>query len=347
MKHAMRYLLLSILLLTAALSTTRCVRRPLVDVGNTHYVRVYVDENLKNVTTGFYDPSLRRPDYSSPEIMRVALYDVDSRRIAAERFLRDRGSDDRGNYYQGYIVAPPGDYMLLAYNFDTESTVIRNDFTYEEAEAYTDEVAEYIRNSLSLRSGDESERIVYVPDHLFVDSHDALHIATGQDIDTLRNAYGDHFSASSLVKSYYLQVKVTGADMMSSAVGLLTGMSGSATLHDGNVREEDSVTIYFELDKGEPVADNEAYIYATFHTFGKLPDADNELSVTFDLKTKDGRYLTTTLDITDKFSEPDAVERQWILLDHVLNIPDMEPSDDGGFAPGVNDWEDIETDIEI
>lgn len=345
MRGALKYLFRSIVLMSVLMLSTRCVRRPLVDIGNTHYVRVYVDEEIKNVTTGFYDETLIKPDYSSPEILRVVLYDRTDGRIAAERYLRNRGSDSRGNYYYGYVVTPPGDYCLLTYNFDTGSTIIRNDHVFHGVEAYTGEISDQLRNSLSTRSG--SDRTVYCPDHLFVDSHDALHIDAGLDIDTLRNAYGDHFTAASVVKSYYLQVKVTGADHLSSAVGLLTGMSGSATLHDGNIREDDSVTVYFEMEKGENVAPDEAYIYTTFHTFGKLPGQDTELSITFDVKTKDGRKLTTTLDITDKFSSPEAVEHQWILLDQILNIPDMDPSDEGGFAPGVGEWEDIETDIII
>lgn len=347
MRGAVKHMLSVLVLLSAALFSTRCVRRPLVDIGNTHYVRVYVNEDLKNVTTGFYDESLVKPDYSSPEIMRVVLYDATDGRVVSERYLRSRGSDSRGNYYYGYVIAPPGDYRLLVYNFDTRSTVIRNDHIYEGAEAYTGEISEMLQNHLSTRADAGSERIVYVPDHLFVDRHDALSISYSQDVDTLLNADYDHFMAESVVKSYYLQVKVTGADHLSSAVGLLTGMSGSAMLNDGSIREDNPVTVYFDMIKGEPTAVDEAYIYTTFHTFGKLPDASNELSITFDIKTKDGRNLTTTLDITDKFSSPEAIEHQWILLDQILNIPDMEPSDEGGFAPGVGEWEDIETDIVI
>lgn len=61
MKRPMTYLFAAAVLLTAALLTVRCERRPLVDAGNTHYVRVYLDEELKNVTTGFYDPTLENP----------------------------------------------------------------------------------------------------------------------------------------------------------------------------------------------------------------------------------------------------------------------------------------------
>lgn len=82
-----------------------CERRPLVDVGNTHYVRVYLDEELKNVTTGFYDPTLAKPEYKTPGMLRVVLYDAASGKVAAERYLRNRGTDARGDYFDGYIVA--------------------------------------------------------------------------------------------------------------------------------------------------------------------------------------------------------------------------------------------------
>lgn len=325
-----------------------CERRPLVDVGNTHYVRVYLDEELKNVTTGFYDSSLEKPEYKTPNMLRVVLYDATSGKVAAERYLRNRGTDARGDYFDGYIVAPQGSYRLLAYNFGTESTLIRNDHLYHGAEAYTNDISEALRSRLSSRAGLEEERIVYVPDHLLADRNDLLTTAYTMDIDTLRNASGDHFTAGSLVLSYYLQVRVKGIEWISSAVGLLTGMAGSAMLHSGDINEENPVTIYFEMQRGPSTDANEGFIYTTFHTFGKLPDQSNELYLTFDVRTTDGRALTVTLDITDKFSEPEAIDHQWILLDEVLNIPEPpEGSDGGGFVPGVDDWEDIETDIII
>lgn len=348
MKRPMTYLFAAAVLLTAALLTVRCERRPLVDAGNTHYVRVYLDEELKNVTTGFYDPTLEKPDYATPEMLRVVLYDPVDGHVAAERYLRNRKSDERGIYFDGYVVAAPGRYRLLTYNFGTESTLIRDGHLYDGIQAYTNEISGTLRNSLSSRADGDNERIVYVPDHLFTDRNEELSTSYGSDIDTLRNAGGDHFTAGSIVLSYYLQIRVKGIDWISSAVGLLTGMAGSATLNDSQIRTEDPVTVYFEMQRG-PSAANEGVIYTTFHTFGKLPDASNELAITFDVRTTDGRALTTTLDITDKFSEPDAVEHQWLLLDQVLNIPEPEdPEGEGdGFTPGVDEWEDIETDIII
>lgn len=345
MKHAMSYMLRAAVLSLLAMAMTFCHRRPLVELSNTHYIRVYIDEQIKNVTTGFYDETLDKPDYESPEMLRVVLYDSENGNIAAERYLRNRGSDERGDYYDGYVVANPGNYRLLAYNFGTESTIIRNGHSYDSAEAYTNEISGTLCSQISSRAdGDES--IVYVPDHLFVDNNEQLYIPHSNAIDTLRNEAGDHFTGSSIVLSYYLQIRVQGIEWISSAVGLLTGMSGSAMLNDGSANTENPATIYFELQRG-PSSGNEAFIYTTFHTFGKLPDRDNKLAITFDIRTTDGRAMTTTLDITDKFSEPDAIEHQWLLLDQVLIIPEPENPDGGGFVPGVDDWDDIETDIII
>ena len=348
MKRVLKRTGAAVILISVMVLSGRCTRRPLVDAGNTHYVRVYLDEEIKNVTTGFYNQALTKPDYQTPEILHVILYDQTNNRIAAERYLRDRKSDARGVYFDGYLVAEPGDYRLLTYNFGTESTIIDQHHLYHGAVASTNEIPTTLRSSLSSRADGEQERIVYGPDHLFVDRNEMFTLDYGTEIDTLRNAAGDHFTAGSIVLSYYLQIRVNGAQWISSAVGLLTGMSGSATLHDGNLRTEDPVTLYFEMERGG-LDSGEPFIYTTFHTFGKLPDQDNQLSITFDVRTTDGRALTTTLDITDKFSEPEAVEHQWLLLDQVLTIPEPEePEGSGeGFGPNVDDWEDIETDIII
>lgn len=348
MKRSICLLLSTVVLTSVALLLTSCERRPLVDAGNTHYVRVYIDEEIKNVTTGFYNPALVKPEYATPDMFRVALYDQATGQIAAERYLRNRGTDDRGTYYDGYILADPGDYRLLTYNFGTETTIIDQSQLYHGAVARTNEISTLLRHSLSVRAGGDEERIVYGPDHLFLDRHPGLTISPKEEVDTLLNVDGDHFTAQSIVLSYYLQIRVKGAQWISSAVGLVTGMAGSTTLNDGQARKEDPVTVYFEMHRGG-LDTNEPFIYTTFHTFGKLPDTNNQLKITFDVRTTDGRALTTTLDITDKFSEPDAIEHQWLLLDHVLNIPEPEePEGSGdGFAPGVDDWEDIETDIII
>lgn len=341
-----------LLFAVAVLAAGGCVRRPLVDIENTHYVRVYLDEQLLNVTTGFYDESRKKPEYKRPDIMRVALFDPVTGTLVSERYLRGRGCDERGCYCDGYISAEPGEYRLLTYNFGTESTVLRNENDYTGVEAYTHGIAAHLYNLLPSRADKRiDENIVYTPDHLFVDSGERIRIPYTSHIDTLRNECGERFfTARSMVKSYYMQIRVKGMQYVSTAVSLLTGMSGSASLHDRSMHAGNPATLYFEMQRSdEKIArddDDTTIIYTTFHTFGKLPDAENSLEVSFDFITSDGRALSATIDITDKFSEPDAIEHQWILLDHIIEIP-KPVNGGGGFTPGVDDWGDINTDILI
>lgn len=337
----------------ALIVTVSCERRPLMDISNTHYVRVYIDENLKNVTMGFYNPEHKKPDYQSPAIIRVALTDQQTGNVVSERYLRNKVTDERGTYYDGYIIADPGCYNLMAYNFDTESTVIRGMSNHYDISAYTNEIASHLYSKIPSRiksSATSNESIVYEPDHFFaVDCGDVI-VPYVKEIDTLRTKGGDHFFASSLVKSYYLQIRVKGVKYVSSSVSLLDGMSGSADIHGLSMNQDHKVTVYFEMLKSADVEDDESVIYATFNTFGKLPKEKSSLEITFDFLTTYGKHHTEKLDITDEFLKPDAVEHQWILLDHTIVIPEPpkeEPGSGGGFVPEVGPWEDINTDILI
>ena len=63
-----------------------------------------------------------------------------------------------------------------------------------------------------------------------------------------------------------------------------------------------------------------------------------------------GQPYSATFDITQDFEKPEAVEHQWLLLDHVITIPEPPPSSgstSGGFQPSVDEWSDVESDIII
>ena len=161
---------LTIILTGVLMLLSSCERRPLFDLFNTHYVRVYIDEHLLNVTTGFYNPDHQKPAYSSPSIIRVALTDPDTGVVKAERYLRNMDRDERGTYYDGYIIADPGRYHMIAYNFDTEATIISGANSHLSMEAYTNEIASHLYSKIPSRvkAPVPNERIVYEPDHLFV-----------------------------------------------------------------------------------------------------------------------------------------------------------------------------------
>ncbi len=338
-----RWVLLLFLVLAAF--ATSCHRRPLVDPQQTHYVRIYLDEELRNITTGFYNPDHAHPEYHSPEIVRVMLYDG-SGRIASESYLRHLDRDEQGVYCDGYIAAAPGDYTLLAYNFNTEATIVRSEGNLATAEAYTNEIATHLRSRLSNRNADAHDRIIYDADPLLV-AQGGVHIGCSEHIDDLRTLDGEWFVARSVVDAYYLQIKIRNIRYVSSTVALLTGMAGSVRLADRSVDAANGVTVYFEMQRSNLVEeDDTAVVYATFGTFGKLPDQASELELSFEVLTTYGSKVTADIDITKKFSEPDATEHGWLIIDGTIEIPDP-PTSSGGFTPGVTDWGDIHTDIVI
>lgn len=333
-----------ILVWVLAAFASSCHRRPLIDPQLTRYVRIYVDEELKNITTGFYNPDYAHPEYHSPEIMRVMLYDA-SGCMVSERYLRNRGSDELGTYYDGYMVVEPGDYTLLAYNFNTEKTIVGSEDNLASAEAYTNEIASHLRSRLSSRSNNAHDRIVYDADPLLV-ARGGVHVAYSENIDELRTLDGEWFRAQSIVDTYYLQIKIRNIRYASSTVALLSGMAGSVRLADGGVDADNGVTVYFEMQPSDVVEENDtAVVYGTFGTFGKLPDEVNKLELSFDVLTTYGSKVTADVDITEKFGEPEATEHGWLIIDGTIEIP--EPPSSGGFTPGVTDWEDIHTDIVI
>ena len=341
-----------ILVLIAAVA---CERRPLVEIFNTHYVRVYLDENLLNVTEGFYNPEHDRPEYESPSVIRVALTDRETGNVVADRYLRNQGEDEKGHYYDGYIVANPGIYNLMAYNFDTDAAVMTDASNHYKIKSSAIEIASHLYSRIPSRvKGPEpNESIVYDPDIVFaVDCGDVI-VPYVEELDTLKTPSGEYFCGKSIVKSYYLQIRVKGMQYVNTSVALLDGMAGSVNVHGFEIDKEDEVTLYFETKKSHLSADNEEedILYATFNTFGRIPDLDSELEMTFDFITTYGSHYSEKIDITDKFEEEDAIERQWIIIDKTITIPEPPEGStgggNGGFKPGVRPWEDIETDIKI
>lgn len=343
-------------ILLFAVLLTACERRPLVDLSNVHYVRVYIDEEIKNVTTGFYNENYARPEYESPYVLRITLADPQSGEVKAERYLKDVREDERGTYYEGYIIANPGTYTLMAYNFDTRVTRIDKPENHKEAKAYTSTIPSHLKTKLhsqAVKSG--NEKIVFDPDHLFVSNCGKTVINYSEDLDTLKAADGDWLCAKSLVKSYYLQVRIKGMQYVSSAVSLLSGMSGSAWLQSEEADMGDASTVYFEMIPGETPstglskapADEEVILYTTFSTFGKIPEKENDLQMTFDFMTVYGKPYTETLNITDIFYTEDAIEHQWLLIDHLIEIPEPPEQSGGGLSPSVGTFDEIHTEIII
>ena len=328
-----------------------CAHRQLEDPFNGHYVRIYIDEKIKNVTYGFYNESRERPEYVRPRVLRIVLADPVTNNVVSERYLQTSGEDERGYYIDGYITAESGLYNLMVYNFGTERTQIRNEKNYIETQAYTLPISEkYYQYFPTIQDRIDGKSIRYCPDHLFLATCQPVEVKKSLDVDTLLTAEGDFFTANSVVKSYYLQVKIRGFEYVTSAVSLLSGMAGSTKLCNREMMSSDPVNLFFDLNYTDVVrrngdSKNTAVLYTTFNTFGKLPKEQSTLMLNFEFTRSDGTTQVESIDITSMFDEPLVKNEQWILLEKEIDI--IPPIGGGGMTPGVDEWGDIWTDVQL
>ena len=338
-----------------------CEHRPLLEAywSDNLFVRVYFNEEIRNVSYGFYDESKKRPEYSSPEGIRVAMCDEVTGEVVAERYLHNCGEDENGYYIEGYLTVPNGKYNMLAYNFDTQITEVKHEGSYSQMAAYTRPLTESETSRFFSSRGDQAEDmpICKQPDHMFVTTVEGVEVNTPEyweKPDTLKTEAGIYPVAETIVKTYYFQFNVKGVEHVRSAVALISGMAGSKTLHDGKMVEDDVASIYFSLNNGKDRnrATGEeletSVAYASFNTFGKLPHTEGYIDITFEFNTVYNTVQTETFRVTDMFESDEVKEKQWIIIDKVIEIIPPEGVDTGGgMAPGVNNWEEIEGSITI
>ena len=339
---------LTICLCSAALSS--CEHRILTDPTNVHYVRIYLDEHIRNVTYGFYDESYKHPEFTRPLTMLACLADSQTGEVISEGLLKNQGKDARGNYIDGYVAAPSGEYNLVAYQLGSPRTLIKDTGNYFSMNAYTSPVSERVLGYLEQTSKVvNSEKIMQEPDHILATRCNNIRIKHSEKIDTLKTAEGDFFTARSIVKSYYLQLSVTGVQWVKSASAVLSGLSGSSLLclEDGMI-ENDPVNLYFNMmyngNKNRSSSENSSEVlHATFTTFGKIPALTSELTLNFEFTKSDGSAQIESIDITEVFKTPLAIENQWLLLDKEITI--TKPIGSGGMDPGVEGWKEEEADL--
>lgn len=344
-----------LILMAISFTIASCEHRLLSDPGGGHYVRVYLDEQIKNVTCGFYNDSLEKPSYKRPSNLRAILTDPSTGTIVSERILRNHGQDGRGHYIDGYMAAPNGEYDFMVYEIGTPLTLIRDADNFHKMQAYTDPVKEsYLQYLPSTKIEIDNNRIVNKPDHLFHDVCKGITLGGSYEKDTIKNSENDYFTAKSITKSYYIQIKIKGIEWITSAASLISGVAGSVYMRE---REElctsDSVHIFFGMNytgKREISVSNTstATLYATFNTFGKIPGIQTIYTLNFEFTRSDGTTQVEKIDITELFDTPLVKENQWILLEQEIVIqPPENAKPGGGLRPGVQEWVDIDAEVRI
>lgn len=333
---------------------TSCELRPLSDLNKNLLLRLRINLQILNVT-----------EPPQVEVMRVIFYDPKTNRRFTEDYVPSEG---------GYISVPPGDYKLIIYNFDTESTLIRNDAQLYQIEAYTNEISQQLKNkALSViskskaeiekgaaqrrantRADDEVEvDTISDEDKEWAESMDGLenakivyepdHLFVARDNITILNDVEEQVievEAETVVETYYLSVRVKNIKHMASANALLTGQIGSNFIaypkEEG--KSDDNVSLYFPLYAATDASENDM-VHSTFNTFGKLPGKETKLWLTIFLTTQSGQTVEWHKDITDEFMN--NPEHKIIIEEDAIIVPDPPAgSGGGGFQPGVSEWEE-------
>ena len=320
-----------------------CQFRPLEEMEFQTDIQVDVDINaVLNVTCDIYNELIPQPSIES-EVFRVLFFDPKKDKLVGDSFIYDSFVDPvTGNKgVRGKVSIMPGDYRILIYTFGTESTLIENYDSWDKSLAYTSALSENELRSLSLKSAEDDQPIHYQPDHLLVASNEHETIPYHSGVYTISAA------AKSVVESYYLQVKVKGLEYVSSAKAVLSSMAPSVKMSTRAPNYEPPVSLYIDLLKSKDGEDD--VVCNVFNTFGRIPGSENELKVTFDIKTVDGRNLTKEYEISDLFESDLCKKHHWLLIDDVIEVPAPPdtPGGGGGFEPTVDDWEREEHEIEI
>lgn len=351
------------ILLAAALvmvSFSACHRRPLEEPSGA--VRIAIKVDVKTVTnvnanirssvvlygsnTSLWEEKMSQLD---PELMRVLVYDPETDKLLTQSFISSTEIDAEGNkVFMGSLGISHGNYNFLVYNFDTPTTQVNQENSEQSIIAFTDEVSPAMKaRYLGTKADDDEDiNIHYEPEHLLVANEKDVRISPHDTLVIVRT------EASTVVDTYYLQVRVKGMQFASSASAVISGLSPSN--HIGyNIRTVDpSAAVVFDMEKGQDLSldgDNKDVLCAVFNTFGKIDQVSSDLYVTFNVFDTAGNLRQYTANLDDVFKTEEAILYHWLIVDEsclVIDIPDpgVNPPTpgNGGFQPQVDDWEEEE-----
>lgn len=278
----------------------------------------------------------------APETMRVDLYDVKTGKLKYTDYIEAEG---------GYIHPAPGTYDMVVYNIGTEAVQIRNESDINEIEAYTSEVSAFLKGQLAqffadiakIKESQErskspaDEKVIYEPDHIFVGRADEVEIPViyeGEEREVVIEV-----DAHPEVETWKVTVaNVKGLEYVQNVVAVISGQAESHFIGRGEDSGE-SVSIYFE--KRKDMENN--VLTGTFNTFGKHPTEKGILSLDINVTDTGGSDHHFHFDVDSLFQDnPDS----HIVIDDPIEIEEPKVAG-GGFAPSVDDWEDINTDIDL
>lgn len=314
----MKRILLYALMLLCVM--TSCKRRPLTTADYTVIVNIEIEKEIVN-----YEVE------KDPSLMRCVFYNADNGAFVTQAFLPPTGGQ--------VSLVPMRSYDVLVYNFDTETTWIEDENWWDRIYASTSLIPDSFRTKLRSRAESkvDEENIVYDPDHLFVGRLEDVFIpARAVEAPTVViDLY-----AETVVETWIVEVEtVTGRENIGTIAGVVTGLAESNRIAFDE-RSRDYVSVYFD----NQTIDENGLLTGKFNTFGRNPESGVPQVLSLVFTDVAGKGYVYNFDVSDQFVDN---PEQIIRLKFDIDIPKPETPGDGGFAPVVDEWEDVNTDIII
>lgn len=346
----MRTLRVIFAVMSAVLLCGACQRRPFAEHRTELSLNLEVNTQIANYT----------PE-ELPENMRVDLYDIRTGSLSYTDYVGPEG---------GVIRPAPGTYDMLVHSLGSESTIVHNEHSFNEIEAYTNEVSSFIKSQLSqfltkrtkavmermakaraaalsagVQTRDlsdyEEEPIVYQPDHIFVGRYDDLNVPAVHEDEMFEGIYAE-VDMHTIVETWQVEIEaMEGAEWVGEVVAIVSGQRGS--VHIGSdMASERMVSIFFDMSV-EDREDGGKCLKGRFNTFGKHPEKDDGIYIDLNVRDKSGRDQMFQFEVTDRFM--DNGDRIIFISETV--VVEEPKAEGGGFQPIVGDWDEVRTEIAL
>lgn len=315
----LRYILL---VAVVALLAAACQRRPLEE----EYLRVYLDLEIERDVLN-YDVA-----DDEPGKMRVVFFDAVTKEYLSHDFVSHDG---------GYVFAPYGDVDMVVYNIEAEDTRVRDYYSWTGIAAFTNEVSDqqlsrfkhYLQSRVDTRPSYDDIRLT--PGHLFVAREQNIHIprTITDEVFVIRT------TAHTIVESWTVEVNgIKGMEWIGSVSMMISGQV-SHNYIARNIRSEEPVALYFDAVSAQR---NSTIMTSRFETFGREHTSGDAALLSILFTDVQGHPYMYNFDVSDQMvNNP----RQHIVISGDIDIP--KPEIGGGFKPTVDDWKELEYDIDI
>lgn len=283
---------------------------------------------------------------AKPEGVRISFYDV----VSGKENVTYRGADG------GSVVVNDGEHNMLVINSDTELIMFQNMTEFDKAEAYLDiRSRPTYRNSPASKGGTKNgiyynhetkanertqrELTIGQPDRFFA-THSSREITShnaAQRKDTIIS------SPESRVLFVTLAITVNGIKNVKECRASLSGAARSLLLSTGEPSNETG-TIIFNLRKNENTYAETIRAFGLMHSPPETPPEQQiQHFVTLEFLLLDNSVKMFEYDVGGQV-DFDSIKPEITipLVIEQIEIPDVEPGDDGGFDAGIGDWEEEE-----